>query len=218
MRVSGPPQCVWEGVKDRAEGGGPTSVVLICYGWQSISLGDDPITAEEVNRTSAGKKIPCRLIKFQENYKFRDYESPGKSGSGAGPNKGMGAFIRDLKDNFKSVDYVYVWHALCGYWGGLRPDIPELPESRVIAPKLSPGLQKTMEDLAVDKIVNNGVGLVPPELADQLYEGLHSHLESIGIDGVKVDVIHVSFPSNFQTYDRHVSLLAFTSSSRVDSD
>jgi raffinose synthase len=50
----------------------------------------------------------------------------------------------------------------------------------------------TMEDLAVDKIVNNGVGLVQPELAYKMYEGLHSHLESAGIDGVKVDVIHVS--------------------------
>lgn len=52
-----------------------------------------------------------------------------------------------------------------------------------------------MEDVAVDKIVNNGVGLVPPHLAHHLYEGLHSHLESAGIDGVKVDVIHVSLSS-----------------------
>lgn len=185
------PQGVLEGVKGLVEGGCPPGLVLIDDGWQSISHDDDPIATEGMNRTSAGEQMPCRLIKFEENYKFRDYESPGKSGSGAGPSKGMGAFIRDLKDSFKSVDYVYVWHALCGYWGGLRPDIPELPESRVIAPKLSPGLQKTMEDLAVDKIVNNGVGLVPPELADQMYEGLHSHLESVGIDGVKVDVIHL---------------------------
>ncbi|KAL0331941.1 UNVERIFIED_CONTAM: Galactinol--sucrose galactosyltransferase [Sesamum calycinum] len=48
-----------------------------------------------------------------------------------------------------------------------------------------------MEDLAVDKIVNNGVGLVAPEIADRMYEGLHSHLEKVGIDGVKVDVIHL---------------------------
>ncbi|KAL3526082.1 hypothetical protein ACH5RR_014454 [Cinchona calisaya] len=188
------PQGVWEGVKGLVEGGCPPGLVLIDDGWQCISHDDDPLSSEGMNRTSAGEQMPCRLIKFQENYKFRDYESPGKSGSGSGsgaPNKGMGAFIRDLKENFKSVDFVYVWHALCGYWGGLRPNISGLPESRVIAPKLTPGLQKTMEDLAVDKIVNNGVGLVPPEIADQLYEGLHSHLESVGIDGVKVDVIHL---------------------------
>uniref|UniRef100_A0A5B6YL73 galactinol--sucrose galactosyltransferase n=1 Tax=Davidia involucrata TaxID=16924 RepID=A0A5B6YL73_DAVIN len=184
------PHGVWEGVKGLVDGGCPPGLVLIDDGWQSISHDDDPVTQEGINRTSAGEQMPCRLIKFQENYKFRDYESPNKSVSGA-PNKGMGAFVRDLKDTFKSVDYVYVWHALCGYWGGLRPNAPGLPESRVVAPKLSPGLQMTMEDLAVEKIVNNGVGLVPPELVDQMYEGLHSHLESVGIDGVKVDVIHL---------------------------
>ncbi|KAL6325328.1 hypothetical protein AAG906_023173 [Vitis piasezkii] len=185
------PQGVWEGVQGLVDGGCPPGLVLIDDGWQSIRHDDDPVTDQEgMNRTAAGEQMPCRLIKFQENYKFRDYMSPKSSGPTA-LTKGMGAFVRDLKDEFKSVDYVYVWHALCGYWGGLRPKVPCLPESNVIAPKLSPGLKLTMEDLAVDKIVNNGVGLVPPEKVDQLYEGLHSHLESVGIDGVKVDVIHL---------------------------
>ncbi|KAF8378250.1 hypothetical protein HHK36_029589 [Tetracentron sinense] len=194
------PEGVWEGVKGLADGGCPPGLVLIDDGWQSICHDDDPMTGQEgMNRTSAGEQMPCRLIKFQENYKFREYQSPRKlamsSNSDANgteaPNKGMGAFVRDLKESFKSIDYVYVWHAFCGYWGGVRPQVPGMPESRVIAPKLSPGLQMTMEDLAVDKIVNNGVGLVPPELAHQMYEGLHSHLASAGIDGVKVDVIHL---------------------------
>lgn len=185
------PQGVWEGVQGLVDGGCPPGLVLIDDGWQSIRHDDDPISDQEgMNRTAAGEQMPCRLIKFQENYKFRDYVSPKSSGPTA-LSKGMGAFVRDLKDEFKSVDYVYVWHALCGYWGGLRPKVPCLPESNVIAPKLSPGLKLTMEDLAVDKIVNNGVGLVPPEKVNQLYEGLHSHLESVGIDGVKVDVIHL---------------------------
>lgn len=183
------PQGVMEGVKGLVDGGCPPGLVLIDDGWQSICHDDDALTTEGMGRTSAGEQMPCRLIKFEENYKFRDYESPNKSGPG--PKKGMGAFIRDMKENFKSVDYVYVWHALCGYWGGIRPNVPGLPKAKVIAPKLTPGLKTTMEDLAVDKIVNNGVGLVPPELAEQMYEGLHSHLESVGIDGVKVDVIHV---------------------------
>ncbi|CAA2983372.1 galactinol--sucrose galactosyltransferase [Olea europaea subsp. europaea] len=186
------PEGVLEGVKGLVDGGVPPGLVLIDDGWQSISHDEDPISSEGMNRTSAGEQMPCRLIKFQENYKFRDYESPNKSkNSGDAPNKGMGAFIKDLKGTFKSVDYVYVWHALCGYWGGLRPGASGLPESKVVKPELTPGLQKTMEDLAVDKIVNNGVGLVPPEIVDRMYEGLHSHLESVGVDGVKVDVIHL---------------------------
>lgn len=185
------PQGVWEGVKGLVDGGCPPGLVLIDDGWQSICHDDDPITSEGINRTSAGEQMPCRLIKFQENYKFRDYVSPRSLGQGDPNNKGMGAFIKDLKEEFNTVDFVYVWHALCGYWGGLRPGVSDLPESKVIRPKLTPGLEKTMEDLAVDKIVNNGIGLVPPEIAEKLYEGLHSHLESVGIDGVKVDVIHL---------------------------
>ncbi|PRQ17252.1 putative galactinol--sucrose galactosyltransferase [Rosa chinensis] len=181
------PKGVWEGVKGLVEGGCPPGMVLIDDGWQSICHDDDPLTDEEaMKRTSAGEQMPCRLTSFVENYKFRDY----KSLSG----KGMGAFVKDLKEEFGSVDYVYVWHALCGYWGGVRPGVKSgsgFPESRVIKPKLSEGLEKTMEDLAVDKIVSNGVGLVEPEMAHKLYEGLHQHLQSVGIDGVKVDVIHL---------------------------
>ncbi|KAG5230221.1 galactinol--sucrose galactosyltransferase [Salix suchowensis] len=179
---------VWEGVKGLVEGGCPPGMVLIDDGWQSICHDDDPISEQEgMNRTAAGEQMPCRLVKFEENYKFRDYESP-KGPSG----KGMRAFIRDLKGEFGTIEHVYIWHALCGYWGGVRPDAGgSMPASTVINPKLSPGLQMTMEDLAVDKIVNNGVGLVPPELAYEMYDGLHSHLESAGIDGVKVDVIHL---------------------------
>ncbi|KAJ0049303.1 hypothetical protein Pint_15509 [Pistacia integerrima] len=138
-----------------------------------------------MDRTSAREQMPCRLIKFEENYKFRDYKS-----SKEPSKKGMGAFVRDLKEEFKSVENVYVWHALCGYWGSVRPKIPGLPESRLITPKLSKGLEMTMEDLAVDKIVESRIGLVPPERVHEMYEGLHSHLESAAIDGVKVDVIH----------------------------
>ncbi|KAG9449795.1 hypothetical protein H6P81_009760 [Aristolochia fimbriata] len=179
------PQGVWEGVKNLADGGCPPGMVLIDDGWQSICHDeDDPASGQEgMNRTSAGEQMPCRLIKFQENYKFREYA--GASGAG------LGAFVRDLKGAFPSVEQVYVWHALCGYWGGIRPNVPGLPEAKVIPPKLTPGLKTTMEDLAVDKIVNNGVGLVPPAMVHKMYEGLHSHLAASGIDGVKVDVIHL---------------------------
>ncbi|XP_068642825.1 galactinol--sucrose galactosyltransferase-like [Aristolochia californica] len=181
------PEGIWEGVQNLVSGGCPPGLVLIDDGWQSICHDDDSISDQEgMNRTSAGEQMPCRLIKFQENYKFRDYRSPSpKSGAG------MAAFVRDLKETFTSIEHVYVWHALCGYWGGIRPNVPGMPEAKVIPPKLTPGLQTTMEDLAVDKIVNNAVGVVPPAQVHQMYEGLHSHLAASGIDGVKVDVIHL---------------------------
>ncbi|KAF5730874.1 hypothetical protein HS088_TW19G00476 [Tripterygium wilfordii] len=177
------PQGVWEGVKGLVDCGCPPGMVLIDDGWQSICHDEDPLDQEGMNRTAAGEQMPCRLTRFEENYKFRDYVSPKGSG--------MGGFIRDLKEEFKSVENVYVWHALCGYWGGVRPNVAGLVGSTVVSPKLSPGLLTTMEDLAVERIVKNGVGLVPPESVHEMYEELHSHLESAGIDGVKVDVIHL---------------------------
>lgn len=102
---------------------------------------------------------------------------------------GMKAFTRDLRTNFKGLDDIYVWHALCGAWGGVRPGATHL-NSKIIPCKLSPGLDGTMDDLAVVKIVEGGIGLVHPDQAQDLYDSMHSYLSNVGITGVKVDVIH----------------------------
>ncbi|XAR67992.1 Galactinol--sucrose galactosyltransferase [Bertholletia excelsa] len=181
------PKGVREGVKGLVEGGCPPGFVLVDDGWQSICHDDDdPTSGDGVNRTAAGEQMPCRLVKFEENRKFRDLGSQRSPAA-----TGMGAFVRDLKEEFGTVESVYVWHALCGYWGGVRPGAEGMPEAKVVKPKLSEGLKRTMEDLAVDKIVNNGVGVVAPERVGEMYEEMHSHLRSSGIDGVKVDVIHL---------------------------
>ncbi|KAK7271648.1 hypothetical protein RJT34_27724 [Clitoria ternatea] len=177
------PNGVWEGVKGLVDGGCPPGLVLIDDGWQCISHDANP-EREGMNQTVAGEQMPCRLMRYEENYKFRDYVS----GKG---EKGLGGFVRELKEGFETVEYVYVWHALCGYWGGVRPGVKGMVPAVLEMPRLSQGLEGTMEDLAVDKIVNNGVGLVPPHLVEDMYQGLHHHLEKAGIDGVKVDVIHL---------------------------
>ncbi|OIT08300.1 PREDICTED: stachyose synthase [Nicotiana attenuata] len=102
---------------------------------------------------------------------------------------GMKAFTKDLRTHFKGLDDIYVWHALCGAWGGVRPGTAHL-NSKIIPCKLSPGLEGTMDDLAVVKIVEDGIGLVHPDQADDFYDSMHSYLSNVGITGVKVDVIH----------------------------
>ncbi|KAL6223391.1 hypothetical protein ACLB2K_006778 [Fragaria x ananassa] len=104
-------------------------------------------------------------------------------------NYGMKAFTGDLRTKFKGLDDIYVWHALCGAWGGVRPGSTHL-SSKIIPCKVSPGLDGTMTDLAVVKIVEGGIGLVHPDQADSFYDSLHSYLSEVGITGVKVDVIH----------------------------
>lgn len=116
------------------------------------------------------------------------------SGENASSEKevGMKAFTCDLRKQFKGLDDVYVWHALCGAWGGVRPGSTNL-NSKVIPATVSHGLDGTMEDLAVVKLVQGGIGLVHPDQAGDFYESMHSYLAEVGITGVKVDVIHVSF-------------------------
>lgn len=105
---------------------------------------------------------------------------------------GLKAFTKDLRTKFKGLDDVYVWHALCGAWGGVRPETTHL-DTKIVPCKLSPGLDGTMEDLAVVEISKASLGLVHPSQANELYDSMHSYLAESGITGVKVDVIHVSF-------------------------
>jgi stachyose synthetase len=107
-------------------------------------------------------------------------------------NHGMKVFTRDLRTKFKGLNDIYVWHALCGAWGGVRPASTHL-NSKIIPCKVSPGLVGTMNNLAVVKIVEGGIGLVHPDQAEDFYDSMHSYLAQVGITGVKVDVIHVGF-------------------------
>ncbi|KAL3648123.1 Tethering factor for nuclear proteasome sts1 [Castilleja foliolosa] len=104
-------------------------------------------------------------------------------------NSGMKAFTKDLRTNFKGLDDIYVWHALAGAWGGVRPGATHL-KSRIVPTNLSPGLDGTMTDLAVVKIIEGSIGLVDPDQAEDFYDSMHSYLSKVGITGVKVDVIH----------------------------
>lgn len=105
---------------------------------------------------------------------------------------GLKAFTRDLRTKFKGLDDIYVWHALCGAWGGVRPGTTHL-NSKIVPCKPSPGLDGTMHDLAAVNIVKGSIGLVHPDQANNFYDSMHSYLANCGITGVKVDVIHVSF-------------------------
>jgi stachyose synthetase len=102
---------------------------------------------------------------------------------------GLKAFLKDMRRRFPGLDDVYVWQAQCGGWGGVRPGATPL-DARVVPARPSPGLAGTMDDLAVDRIIEGGIGLVRPDQADDLYESMHSYLAGAGVTGVKVDVVH----------------------------
>lgn len=136
-----------------------------------------------------------QYFKRELNAIFGGDESGAVSSQGCGScsckaeNYGMKAFTWDLRKKYKGLDDIYVWHALCGAWGGVRPGSTHL-DSKIIPCKVSPGLDGTMTDLAVVKIVEGGIGLVHPDKAGDFYDSMHSYLAEVGITGVKVDVIH----------------------------
>ncbi|GJN09672.1 hypothetical protein PR202_ga27697 [Eleusine coracana subsp. coracana] len=99
--------------------------------------------------------------------------------------------IASIADN--AAKYVYVWHAITGYWGGVRPGVDGMEhyESKMQYPMSSPGVQKNEPCDALNSITTNGLGLVNPEKVFSFYNELHSYLASAGIDGVKVDVQNI---------------------------
>ncbi|KAJ9568377.1 hypothetical protein OSB04_004343 [Centaurea solstitialis] len=178
------PQGIREGVRGLGRGGCPPRLVLIDDGWQSITCTNDPADRDEgVDQAVVGEHMASRLREFEENYKFRDYE--GRYG------KGMGGFVGDLKGEFGNLENVYVWHSVCGYWGGLRRDVMWVEDCEVVEP------ETTMEDLAVDQMRSGGVGVVAVEKVGEMYERLHSYLQAVGADGVKVDAIQIHFFRSF---------------------
>ncbi|XP_022953244.1 stachyose synthase-like [Cucurbita moschata] len=119
----------------------------------------------------------------------QDEEENNGNGNYKGDDMGMKAFTRDLRTKFKGLDDIYVWHALAGAWGGVRPGSTHL-KSKITPLKSSPGLDGTMTDLAVVKVIEGKIALVHPDQAYDLYDSMHSYLSKAGITGVKVDVIH----------------------------
>lgn len=160
-----------EKARDKAAGSGETDLSQFESQIQKLKKElDDMFAGEQAQTSSSGKGCENCTCKSS--------------------NSGLGGFTRDIKTNFKGLDDIYVWHALPGAWGGVRPGVTHL-NSKIIPCKLSPGLDGTMNDLAVVKILEGGIGLVHPDQAEDLYDSMHSHLSKVGITGVKVDVIHM---------------------------
>ncbi|XP_043697579.1 probable galactinol--sucrose galactosyltransferase 2, partial [Telopea speciosissima] len=91
------------------------------------------------------------------------------------------------------LKYVYVWHALMGYWGGVHTDAPETKKynSELRYPLQSPGNLAHMRDGAMDCMEKYGVCTIDPAKISEFYDDLHTYLASQDVDGVKVDVQNI---------------------------
>eukprot|EP01018_Ginkgo_biloba_P035133 Gb_34624 [translate_table: standard] len=158
-----------------SEGGAPPRFVIIDDGWQSVEKPEE----------AAEKELLSRLIHIKENKKFqKDVKEDERPEDLA---QGIQHIVQIAKEKYH-LKYVYVWHALTGYWGGVEPGISEMEryESTLQYPASPPDSLAYMPE--IDSLSVQGLGLVDPKKVFQFYNELHSYLASAGVDGVKVDV------------------------------
>ncbi|KAF5742008.1 galactinol--sucrose galactosyltransferase 6 isoform X1 [Tripterygium wilfordii] len=168
---------VESGLDSLSAGGIPPKFVIIDDGWQSVS--GDP--REEDTSNQENKPSPLlRLTGIKENSKFQKKDDP---------TVGIKNIVNIAKEKHGLL-YVYVWHAITGYWGGVRPGVKEMEEydSSLKYPMLTKGVVENEPTWKNDAIAVQGVGVVNPRKVYKFYNELHSYLASAGIDGVKVDV------------------------------
>ncbi|KAK9080715.1 hypothetical protein SSX86_000473 [Deinandra increscens subsp. villosa] len=174
---------VKQGLESFQKGGISPKFVIIDDGWQSVDMDSTSVEAKADNTANYAN----RLTHIKENHKF---QKDGKEGHRVeDPSMGLRHVVTDIKDHH-NVKYVYVWHAITGYWGGVRPGTGHY-DSKLSFPVSSPGLESNENCDAFIAIAKNGLGLVSPEKVFNFYDELHSYLASTGVDGVKVDVQNI---------------------------
>ncbi|KAL9268883.1 putative galactinol--sucrose galactosyltransferase 6 [Drosera capensis] len=150
--------------------GAPPKFVIIDDGWQ-LTGGD----------TDDKQPPPLqRLTGIKENQKFQKKDDP---------SVGIKNIVSIAKEKY-GLKYVYVWHAITGYWGGVRPGVEEMKEygSTMKYPMVSKGVLENEPVWKNDALAIQGLGLVNPKSAFKFFSDMHSYLAEKGIDGVKVDV------------------------------
>lgn len=175
------PEGIKEGLKCFKDGGISPKFMIIDDGWQET---ENEFQKEGEPRVE-GTQFATRLTDIKENNKFRRSESDSSSSN-------LQELIHHIKENYE-LKYVYMWHALTGYWGGLSPSSDALQKyiPKVVYPVQSPGQLGNIRDIAMDSLEKYGVGLIDPGRVFDLYNDMHSYLALSGVDGVKVDVQNV---------------------------
>ncbi|XP_031398942.1 probable galactinol--sucrose galactosyltransferase 2 [Punica granatum] len=172
-----------EGLNSLSEGGTPPKFLIIDDGWQQI----ENKAKEEANCVvQEGAQFASRLTGIKENSKFQ------KKAQDNEQVPGLKLVVDEAKQRH-DVKFVYVWHALAGYWGGVKPaaDGMEHYDTALAYPVQSPGVLGNQPDIVMDSLAVHGLGLVHPKKVFNFYNELHAYLASCGVDGVKVDVQNI---------------------------
>ncbi|KAM1090144.1 hypothetical protein ACFX14_017826 [Malus domestica] len=197
------PAGIWHGINEFTEAGVSPRFLIVDDGWQSISFDENEDPNEDAKNLAVRSGVTdlsffeTKIQKLQQELSelLGGQETGASNGSCRGctcrvGSYGLKAFTSDLRSKFKGLDNIYVWHALCGARCGVKPGATYL-NAKITPCVLLPGLDGTMNDLVVDKVLEGGMGLVHLDYASLLYDSMHSYLSEVGVTRVKVDVIHI---------------------------
>ncbi|CAN6308801.1 unnamed protein product [Urochloa humidicola] len=189
---------VKQGLQSLAEGGTPPRFLIIDDGWQQIGSENKEEESTNAVVVQEGAQFASRLTGIKENAKFQNKKNKDDDDKQDGTNKeqsqapGLKILVEEAKRDH-GVKCVYVWHAMAGYWGGVKPAAEGMEhyESALAYPVQSPGVMGNQPDIVMDSLSVLGLGLVHPRRVYSFYDELHSYLASCGVDGVKVDVQNI---------------------------
>ncbi|KAL7153544.1 hypothetical protein ABFS83_04G176800 [Erythranthe nasuta] len=175
------PNGIKEGLQSFKDGGISPKFLIIDDGWQETENEYRKEGEPEIE----GIQCATRLTDIKENSKFKGEESDGSTTN-------LKELIHHIKENY-GLKYVYMWHALVGYWGGLLTSSEPLKKynPKLVYPVQSPGNIGNIRDIAMDIVEKYGVGIIDPEKIFDFYNDMHSYLADSGVDGVKVDVQNI---------------------------
>ncbi|KAL3748129.1 hypothetical protein ACJRO7_009370 [Eucalyptus globulus] len=166
-----------EGLKSLLKGGFPPKWLIIDDGWQNIlhdTMDNHKLADVE------GLKYVSRQVNFDANPKFK--------GSGQGKPIELQEFCKSIKEKY-GVKYVYAWHTVLGYWGGVSPTSEGMKKytAKIIYPVQSPGNLSHVVCGTILCVEDEGVAFIEPSRIRDFYEDFHRYLASCGVNGVKVD-------------------------------
>ncbi|PSC71477.1 raffinose synthase [Micractinium conductrix] len=127
-----------------------------------------------------------RLVSISANAKFAG-PSTGPASSLSSGGGDLAAVVKSLKEQH-GVAYVYAWHAMMGFWGGVGLQDEEMQRYKpeLVMPTPTPGMLTVDPAVAWVQPVLSGVAL--PADPSALHRDMHAYLAGCGVDGVKVDV------------------------------
>ena len=144
------PDRIMEALDSLAAHGIKVSSLIIDDNWQSLEPGKDTGQNER------------RMTRFEANSQF-----PG----------GLKTLTSQIRKKFPWIRDIAVWHALCGYWGGISPDGEIAKDYQTMLVKMDP----------VNGFAPKPMTIIHSDDVHRWYDDFYKFLSESGVTGVKTD-------------------------------